>query len=372
MALATRCPNCHALFRVVADQLKLRAGLVRCGACGHAFDAIGTLSYLDDASLRPVTTLPATLAPDGNSPLTLRIAPSGSQADHPGDDPVGKLESQAPAGAIACATDEDARAVPDPAGALDAAASRDAPSTAGADGPVQIAPAAPTAGTGQELNEGAAYAQRRGAPEPGAQVMPDAPDGSAIQEQVAEAIDAGSPEPGVDAAAFLQERPEPRRKGLAIAMAVGALLLSVALLAQIVLIYRAEIVAQWPATRPALTQVCRAMNCTVGWPMRGEMLAVVGSELQSLPGTSAFELTAVVRNRASITLALPAIEVTLTDTQNHALARKVFAPADYLAAGEAAARLGDGIEAGADMTVRIVFEARGLSAAGFVVYPFYL
>jgi AGZA family xanthine/uracil permease-like MFS transporter len=43
MALATRCPNCHALFRVAADQLKLRGGLVRCGACQHVFDAIGTL-----------------------------------------------------------------------------------------------------------------------------------------------------------------------------------------------------------------------------------------------------------------------------------------------------------------------------------------
>ena len=51
MALATRCPNCHALFRVAADQLKLRGGLVRCGACRHVFDATGTLSYIDDASL---------------------------------------------------------------------------------------------------------------------------------------------------------------------------------------------------------------------------------------------------------------------------------------------------------------------------------
>ena len=42
MALATRCPQCDALFRVVADQLKLRGGLVRCGQCRAVFDAIGS------------------------------------------------------------------------------------------------------------------------------------------------------------------------------------------------------------------------------------------------------------------------------------------------------------------------------------------
>ncbi|MEG1831707.1 MAG: zinc-ribbon domain-containing protein, partial [Burkholderiaceae bacterium] len=40
MALATRCPACHSVFRVVADQLKLRGGLVRCGQCHTVFDAI--------------------------------------------------------------------------------------------------------------------------------------------------------------------------------------------------------------------------------------------------------------------------------------------------------------------------------------------
>lgn len=36
--LATRCPHCHTVFRVVADQLKLRDGLVRCGSCREVFD----------------------------------------------------------------------------------------------------------------------------------------------------------------------------------------------------------------------------------------------------------------------------------------------------------------------------------------------
>ena len=44
MVLATRCPHCRTTFRVVQDQLKLRGGLVRCGACKEIFN--GTVNLL--------------------------------------------------------------------------------------------------------------------------------------------------------------------------------------------------------------------------------------------------------------------------------------------------------------------------------------
>ena len=91
MALATKCPQCGALFRVVADQLKLRGGLVRCGQCRAVFDAIGSLTYVDDTALaqsRTVTGAGTSPAPTPAPPAdesasrqalgpstTLRIAP---------------------------------------------------------------------------------------------------------------------------------------------------------------------------------------------------------------------------------------------------------------------------------------------------------
>jgi hypothetical protein len=92
-----------------------------------------------------------------------------------------------------------------------------------------------------------------------------------------------------------------------------------------------------------------------------------------VPGTDILELTAVIRNRAGFVVALPAIEITLTDTQNRDVARKVFAPVDYLASsGQPSSRIQEGLASGADYEVRIHFEAQGLSAAGYRVYPFYL
>ncbi|MEC5159610.1 DUF3426 domain-containing protein [Janthinobacterium sp. CG_S6] len=52
MALATKCPHCNTLFRVAADQLKLRGGIVRCGSCNEVFD--GNAALHDPAALPPL------------------------------------------------------------------------------------------------------------------------------------------------------------------------------------------------------------------------------------------------------------------------------------------------------------------------------
>ncbi len=53
MALATQCPHCGTTFRVAADQLKLRGGIVRCGACQGVFD--GNTALVDLAAAAPVS-----------------------------------------------------------------------------------------------------------------------------------------------------------------------------------------------------------------------------------------------------------------------------------------------------------------------------
>jgi len=171
---------------------------------------------------------------------------------------------------------------------------------------------------------------------------------------------------------FLRE-PTLREKGFSVFFGGGAALLAIVFVSQLAVILRSELVARWPAVRPALAGLCHAYGCSVGWPTRADMLAVVGTDLQSVPGTDVLELTAVVRNRADFRIALPSIELTLTDVSGRAVARKVFAPADYLASGGgSAARIDEGLEAGADISIRITFEARGVTAVGFVVYPFFI
>jgi len=378
MALATRCPNCQALFRVAPDQLKLRGGLVRCGACRHVFDAIGTLSYVDDAAL-------ATAPPEASPTVGAVIAAirkaetsmdgamattAAATADETDDSPaVIGIDRPAEAQPVVVLFEDEAVVELD--ARLDPPALIEPLLPTGTRVPVE--PAIPTAPL-QSPSTAAAAApspveSKPRATKPAAiESLESQPTG--FQTTLAATTIAAPEEP---APSFLDQADSVQRKRSRRWLGAAAVLLALLALAQLAVAFRAEIVAAVPQSRPALGLLCKAFRCTVSWPSRPESLAVVGSELQALPGTSLFELTAVVRNRGQVTLELPAIELTLTDTLNRAVARKVFSPADYLVgSGDAAAQIEGGLAAGADLTVRIAFEARGINAAGFVVYPFYL
>jgi predicted Zn finger-like uncharacterized protein len=351
MALATRCPNCHALFRVAADQLKLRGGLVRCGACREVFDATGTLSYIDDvtASTPEHTAAPAV----GTVIAAIRKAESTASGSLDGH-----LETPAS---------------PEPGlPTADALPSAEEPQTG------VPAEAESTVVADTLVEEGLAAADQQGLTEQRAEVAAGVAATDAGRTDEAEP--AGVPSVEDETAdtepvtpSFLREADAQKKRRRQALFSVGTLLLLALLLTQLAVAFRSELLARFPQARPALEGLCKAFRCTVDWPARGDLLAVVGSELQALPGTSAYELTAVVRNRGSMTLALPAIELTLSDTLNRSVARKVFSPADYLAGeSDPGGRMRAGLEPGADLTVRIAFEARDVNAAGFVVYPFYL
>ncbi|MFJ3464818.1 DUF3426 domain-containing protein [Achromobacter spanius] len=66
MALTTRCPQCGTSFKVVPDQLRVRNGLVRCGACSTVFDGRACLVSAPGApvaaAVPPAAPLPSSAA----------------------------------------------------------------------------------------------------------------------------------------------------------------------------------------------------------------------------------------------------------------------------------------------------------------------
>jgi len=81
MTLVTTCPNCNTSFRVVADQLKLRRGLVRCGRCRNVFSGLDNLRRLEQEQTSAGSAGQATAAgpPAAVAPPS---PPSGSAAVH--------------------------------------------------------------------------------------------------------------------------------------------------------------------------------------------------------------------------------------------------------------------------------------------------
>ncbi len=392
MALATKCPQCAALFRVVADQLKLRGGLVRCGQCRAVFDAIGSLTYVDDTALAQTRTITAltqpVVKPAGATPRSSRTEPPTAAAAQP--------TRRGPRTRPAPATTSAGRHTLGPATTLRIAPT--APATlANASLRRSVSMPSTSADRNQADAKREAQAKRERAFQEQAEAVLGVP--TLIAPGGRERVDASSIADGIEVielaalpreteaipapethAPVVEEEPEfirsnqsRARRGFSIIYGGGSLLLAMLVAVQLAVLYRAELLAHAPQARNALMQLCAVFGCTVGWPAQVDQLAVIGSELQTIPGTDVLELTAVIRNRAAFRQALPAVEVTLTDALNRPIARKVFTPADYLAAaGEPSSRIEDGLGSGSDYTIRLFFEARGVQAAGFLVYPFFI
>ncbi len=390
MALATKCPQCGALFRVVADQLKLRGGLVRCGQCRAVFDAIGSLTYVDDAALAQTRTITPLTQPLPAPPPSSRARASRTEPTTP--------SRRTPRTRPAPANTSPSKQALGPATTLRIAPT--APATL-ANASLRRSAPLPTASPDRHERDDEAKRHSRSKRERAIQEEADAVLGvpTLIAPGGRERVDVSSIADGIEVIELAalpgetEARPEQptrvpvaeeepefiradksrARRGFSIIFGGGSVLLAALIALQLAVIFRAELLARIPQARNALVQLCGVFGCAVGWPTQVDQLAVIGSELQTIPGTDVLELTAVIRNRAGFRQALPAVEVTLTDSLNRPIARKVFTPADYLAAaGEPSSRIDDGLGSGSDYTIRLFFEARGVQAAGFLVYPFFI
>ncbi|HUF80372.1 MAG TPA: DUF3426 domain-containing protein [Burkholderiales bacterium] len=156
---------------------------------------------------------------------------------------------------------------------------------------------------------------------------------------------------------------EERRRG-AKAWAAGAVVLAFALGAQAVHLYRGDVAAHYPVLKPHLAQACDWLRCTVSPPQRPRQIAIEASDLQATdkarPGL--IQLTATMRNHAGHDVGYPALDLVLTNTKEHTLARRIFLPREYLDGGREVAA---GIPASAELTVRLDLDTGDLNPAGF-------
>jgi predicted Zn finger-like uncharacterized protein len=172
----------------------------------------------------------------------------------------------------------------------------------------------------------------------------------------------------VPVADFLEETPPPSRSW---SLVFGVALLLIAFVAQATHYFRTEIAALIPEARPYLVAACVTLKCELKLPRRPKLMAIESSDLQADGRRdNLIVLNAVLRNQAQFAQEYPALELTLTDERDEALARRVLLPADYLA-GLPAEHVARGIGAGADAPLRVYFDTGGLRAIGYRMYLFF-
>ncbi len=113
--------------------------------------------------------------------------------------------------------------------------------------------------------------------------------------------------------------------------------LSLGLVGQIVFHERDQIAALQPELKPWLTAFCSPFKCKVSGVRQKESIAIDHAAFSKAAGNS-YRLSFTLRNTSNLALSMPAVELTLTDSGDQAVLRRVIFPfemdprADTLAA----------------------------------------
>ena len=387
MALATQCPHCGTLFRVAADQLKLRGGIVRCGACQQVFDGNAGLVDLNTPPSSP-STEPA-VAQDAHEANASNAPDTAPDTATDTEEPIYTLEfdrTLSPYGILPHPlTEQDeeqdvaVEAEPAPAPVADIQVDEEIvaapPPDDDHDEPEPVArPPAPDAPP-LLLRESAGGSPPIVSPAP--PLPPKSPraraaDARSRRSKLTPTRIEDTPKlrvPEIDEPEFVRRgrQREQSSKAVRIAMVAGSLLLLLALAVQAMVSLRDVLAARYPALRPALVSTCALFGCQVGLPARPDALVIETGELITLGG-NAYTLNTVLRNGGDLALAWPSIELTLNDADDKPLVRRVFGPRDYV---PQLANSTAGFGARAEQPVKIHFRLEGLEPSGYHIAVFY-
>ena len=291
MSQTTCCPTCQTLFKVVPDQLRVSEGWVRCGKCSEIFDAHQHLfkeAFAPETASEIFTVIPGP-ADVADTKRTERVPLRGEREAGLG------ANAKAARNSVSLADTQQTRL------------------SAQRDGTDLLAPAPPVPKRRSKAKAGAGMDTLEARNSTSSEVtFLNVPKGRAFWGRMWVRMSLGL-------------------------MGAG---LSGALALQAVVHQRDYIAATVPAAKSAVESLCQTLGCRV-LPLRQiESMVIDGSTFTELRG-NAYRLYFTVKNSAAVELALPAIELTLTDSQDRAALRRVFLPAEM---GATSVVLGAGAE----------------------------
>lgn len=307
--MQTRCLNCATVFRVTPEQLKVKHGKVRCGHCQHVFNALDRL--IETLPLEPVAAVDDSIGiNDAHQSL---------------DDSAEKIS-----GETSTWVDMSVESPEPPAeSVIESATEFMGPS---AENLSEQTPADTlTQLETKTFTEPAWLAQN-------SDLLLD------------------------DDAAASTARAWP--------WALASLLVLLLLLVQGLVQFRVEMAVLLPASKPVLHVLCDYLGCDLPLPQKAALLGIEASDLHPDPQSKGhLMLNATLKNRAPFVQAYPDIELTLTDTADQPMLRKVLAPPEYLPKNADAA----GFAANGELVLNLslVPDGNNATAAGYRLYLFY-
>lgn len=329
MSLATRCTACGTVFRVVQDQLKVSEGWVRCGRCDEVFSALEGLFDLDR---------------DGSSDVRDSEAAENATAD---TETISSRAGREDAREVSMGGDEHSAPTRDVGfGSVSVSASaefleraREPTLDFNASGP-DVSPRCDLVDFGSEASQAASTVEIQ--PDSGLDSTAEAP-----PEFVREA----------------QAQARWRRPWVRTLFVAAVLVLSGALVGQFVHHFRDTLAARFPSALSPFENWCSTRACVVRPPRSIQDVLVDNTSLTKAQAPDAFTLLVALRNRSTIPVAMPSVELSLTDSSGRLVSRRVLPAADFRAG---LASLPPGVET----PVQLTFSVGVAGVAGYTIEIF--
>lgn len=386
MSLITRCTTCGTLFKVVADQLKISDGWVRCGQCATVFDAQSNLVQVPVSeqtfAQHQTTNLPPSpvfqsapvqaelmqLAPGTIKPESQLDAANGIGSEiesfrnskFQGSGMLGEYVMP-----VVAKTQTQTQPQPKPIGKITSGSIQDDAQTE--------AEAADYSDSQNILIESA---------EPTTFFPISAMDKSQWLDSMGEPVDAKDTQ-GADAATapsfVVQAQRQQRWRSPWVRLGLGLLCVGLLamLAAQIAVHDKNYIAARWPHTKTWLDRVCQPFDCQVQALKRIEAIAIDASSFNrinknnALPEsiTQSYRLGVTLKNTGALPVAMPHVELTLQDAQDQSILRRVLSPADL---GLSLQAVGPSQDMAGNLTLQVdTTQLAGGRIAGYRVLAFY-
>jgi predicted Zn finger-like uncharacterized protein len=129
---------------------------------------------------------------------------------------------------------------------------------------------------------------------------------------------------------------------------------------------RDHLAATVPELRSALSALCEPMNCEVRWPMSPDKVSMETGTFKRIDA-NLYSFEGVIKNTSEFPVWMPTLELTLTDSDDTAVVRKVITPSDMGLTDGLRASRSQGFEI--KFTVDSAFASRIIGYRSVLFYP---
>ena len=322
MNYITSCPACETQFLLTKDDLKAHRGKVQCGQCHQVFNAKNRLIEVSD-DIHSVDEYTAAEHTEDFEENTI----STEMADFDSESPTEQLEPSHTA---------DER-----------------PISAALNEVLETVPNLADLSTQNEEDYQESDGSYTGSKQNADSIAEEDVDIDAVRAPIF--IDDITADPNF-------QLTKPKRN---IWMILAAILLLIAAILQSIYFLRSTIAVNYPQLKPHLEEACRHLNCSVNLPQHLDLLTIDDSDMQESDDyQNVINFSSLLINNAPHAQAFPNIELTLTDTDDQPVLRKLVPPKDYLNSG---VNIADGMTANEEVRINLAINVQNLSVAGYRV-----